>query len=163
MFIFTASENDIPVIVGIAERTWWPTYRQILSTDQIEYMLQTIYSVAALRDAMREQAQIFLLLDDGNGPQGFAAYGKHPHVSGACKLHKLYVLPHNQGKGYGRMLIDEVKSRLLKADVHTLELNVNRHNPAIDFYEKVGFKRLREEDIPFGPYWMNDYVLRIEF
>jgi ribosomal protein S18 acetylase RimI-like enzyme len=42
-------------------------------------------------------------------------------------------------------------------------LNVNRYNPAKDFYEKLGFKIILEEDIPIGQYWMNDYVMRLTF
>jgi hypothetical protein len=37
---------------------------------------------------------------------------------------------------------------------------VNRYNNAKSFYEKMGFAIVREEDIPIGPYWMNDYVMR---
>jgi ribosomal protein S18 acetylase RimI-like enzyme len=47
--------------------------------------------------------------------------------------------------------------------MHVLDLNVNRNNQAKHFYEKIGFNVIREEDIPIGPYWMNDYVMRIEF
>ena len=46
--------------------------------------------------------------------------------------------------------------------VNAADLNVNRHNPALAFYERLGFQQHREEDIPIGPYWMNDYVMRKE-
>lgn len=41
-----------------------------------------------------------------------------------------------------------------------LDLNVNRYNKARFFYEKVGFVIIKEEDIPMGEYWMNDFVMR---
>ncbi len=44
-----------------------------------------------------------------------------------------------------------------------LELNVNRHNAsAISFYERHGYQRQREVDVPIGPYWMNDFIMRKE-
>jgi diamine N-acetyltransferase len=49
---------------------------------------------------------------------------------------------------------------MIASNVSILDLNVNRHNPAKSFYEKIGFTVLREEDVPIGPYWMNDYVMR---
>ena len=161
--IFTATKKDIPAILDLAEKTWWPAYSPILPSGQIQYMLDTIYGPSAIGEAMAEQSQIFLMLEDENGPQAFASYGMRPENHSVFKLHKLYVLPHNQGKGYGKALVDEIKRRLLKSDIHILDLNVNRHNPARSFYEKLGFRILREEDIPIGLYWMNDYVMRLEF
>ena len=47
-------------------------------------------------------------------------------------------------------------------EANALDLNVNRYNySAQSFYEKFGFKVLKEEDIHIGGgYFMNDYVLR---
>ena len=39
-------------------------------------------------------------------------------------------------------------------------LNVNRHNRAFHFYKACGYQLLQEIDIPIGPFWMNDYILR---
>jgi ribosomal protein S18 acetylase RimI-like enzyme len=42
-------------------------------------------------------------------------------------------------------------------------VNVNRHNKALHFYEKYGFKIIREEDIDIGEgYFMNDYVMELK-
>lgn len=41
-----------------------------------------------------------------------------------------------------------------------LELNVNRNNKALHFYEHMGMKKLREGDFPIGNgYYMNDYIM----
>jgi ribosomal protein S18 acetylase RimI-like enzyme len=41
-----------------------------------------------------------------------------------------------------------------------LELNVNRYNKARQFYEKLGFTVIKEEDIDIGEgFFMNDYVM----
>ena len=54
----------------------------------------------------------------------------------------------------------EVKtSILLLLRFSTLELNVNRNNPAKDFYAKNGFKIVEEIDIPLDKFWLNDYVM----
>ena len=42
----------------------------------------------------------------------------------------------------------------------TLQLNVNRQNNAKEFYEKMGFAVIGEEDIDIGSgYYMNDYIM----
>ena len=161
--IFRATENDIPTIREIAERTWWPAYSPILSPDQIEYMLRTIYGTESMKRDMGGGAQIFLLLKDDEGPQAFASYGRRADEPMVYKLHKLYVVPEKQEKGYGKALIKEITDRLQAEDIHALDLNVNRRNPALRFYEKKGFRIIREEDVPIGPFWMNDYVMRLEF
>ena len=161
--ISEATERDIPTIQEIASRTWWVTYSTFVAPDQIDYMLRTIYAAETIKNDMATGAQTFLLLTNDSRAKAFAAFGKRPEDRTISKLYKLYVLPSAQEKGYGRALIEHVKNRLLKENIHTLDVNVNRHNPARFFYEKYGFKFLREEDIPIGTYWMNDFVLRMEF
>jgi diamine N-acetyltransferase len=161
--IFNASSADIHTIQAIADNTWRATYSSILSKDQLQYMLDTIYSTEALSGVMRDGSQEFIIVQDDRGPQGFASFGMRKEDPTIYKLHKLYVLPENHGKGFGKLLVDEIKRRLTSNNVGTLDLNVNRHNPAKSFYEKLGFKVIYEEDVPIGPYFMNDYVMRLTF
>lgn len=162
MTIRNATPSDITIIQDLAERTWWPTYSPILTNEQIRYMLDLIYSTEALTRVMEDGSQQFILLADERGDQAFAAYGPRKEEKLISKLHKIYVLPDNQGKGYGKVLINEVIQRIQKDKHVALDLNVNRYNPAISFYEKMGFSVIREEDIAIGPYWMNDFVMRKE-
>lgn len=158
--IRNATPADVEVIRELAEKTWWPTYGPLLPAAQIRFMLDAIYNTATLTKVIDEGTQRFILLSDNRGDQGFAAYGPRAEAGMAYKLHKLYVLPDNQGKGYGKALIDEVCRRLRQLGIRTLDLNVNRYNPARSFYEKMGFAVQYEEDVPIGPYFMNDYVMR---
>ena len=161
--VISGGETHIPVIIDIAEKTWEKTYKTILSGEQMRYMLDAMYSAESLQKVMREGLQRFIILKDNHAAQGFASFGLRAGDASTIKIHKLYVLPEKQGKGYGRMLIEDVKNRYIELGVTALELNVNRHNPARYFYEKLGFDIIREEDIPIGPYWMNDYVMRLAF
>ncbi|UYZ65074.1 GNAT family N-acetyltransferase [Hymenobacter weizhouensis] len=154
-----ASLADIPTIVELAEATWEPTYRFILSKEQIDYMYRVIYTPTSLKRQMTEQGHCFVLLYDEEQACGFASYSaKEP--AGTFHLNKIYVLPSHQGRGLGQLLLRAVEAAVRATGGTMLELNVNRHNPAQAFYEHEGFQRHREEDIPIGPYWMNDYVMR---
>jgi diamine N-acetyltransferase len=159
--IKTASEADIPLIRSLAEKVWWPTYRAILREEQIEYMLENLYSEHTLLNNLRT-GETFFLLHDKHGNQGFISYSPLKTDKSAWKINKLYVLPENHGNGYGRKLIDHVAELARQAGIKSLVLNVNRHNPAFTFYKKLGFEVFREEDIPIGPYWMNDYAMRLD-
>ena len=155
-----ATEQDIPTIITLAEATWEPTYRFIISKEQIDYMYRVIYTPASLRRQMRDQHHQFLLAYVEGQPSGFASFSEKPE--GVYHLNKIYVLPSHQGQGLGQQLVQAVVEAVRQADGKALELNVNRHNPALAFYERQGFAQHREEDIAIGPYWMNDYVLRKE-
>ena len=154
-----ATTTDIPTIHQLAEAIWEPTYRAILSREQIDYMFGVIYTHEALERQMLE-GQTFLLLYDEADPIGFAAYSIKDKEERSYKLNKIYLLLSRQGEGLGKLMLEEVESRVSKAGAKYLDLNVNKYNKAKAFYERCGYQVLLEEDIPIGPYWMNDYVMR---
>ena len=149
------------IISDLAWRTWWTAYKDIISEQQIRFMLETLYNEDTLRQLIDSADQQFIILRDNEIACGFAAYSARHDDPAAYKLHKLYVLPDCQGKGFGRQLVQEVSARLRSQNITKLDLNVNRRNPAFNFYRALGFEVLRQEDIPIGPFWMNDYVMRL--
>ena len=157
-----ATLEDTETIRSIAAETWWHAYLPILEKEQISFMLGDIYSLEKITAQLTNNTQTYLLLIEDGQPVAFAAYSPRDEDADIYKLHKLYCLPQTQGKGYGKILINEVIGKTIAVGKHTLDLNVNRHNKAKSFYEKMGFKVAYEEDIPIGDYWMNDYVMRKE-
>ncbi|CAN5526627.1 GNAT family N-acetyltransferase [soil metagenome] len=161
-FIREATINDAEAIRYIADLTWQDVYGPILQQEQIDFMLGEIYSLEKLRSQIENMEQTFLLLIVGDKPVAFAGFSPRSENPDIYKLHKLYCLPETQGKGYGKVLLNAVIDKTREAGIHTLDLNVNRYNNAKSFYEKMGFRVVYEEDIPIGPYFMNDFVMRKE-
>ncbi len=157
--VFIAKEKDIPVIIKLANKIWPLTYQDILSPEQLTFMLQHIYNKEALQQQMAGR-QTFLLLKNDIKNLGFAAYGEENKTDGLYKLHKLYIDPQTQSKGLGRILLNQVIENIKKTGAKTLELNVNRYNKAQGFYLKMGFFITAEVDIPIGKYFMNDYIMQ---
>ncbi|MDX5419777.1 MAG: GNAT family N-acetyltransferase [Hymenobacteraceae bacterium] len=154
-----ATTADIPIINRLATAIWEPTYRPILSQEQISYMFEMIYIPEALQQQMQD-GQTFLLLQDGDEPLGFASYSVKDESEKVYKLNKIYLLPNRQGEGLGKLLLDSVEAKVSELGARYLDLNVNRYNKAKSFYERCGYQVHLQEDIPIGPYWMNDYVMR---
>jgi GNAT superfamily N-acetyltransferase len=156
-----ATVQDIPMIRELTYRIWPQTYAPILSEEQIAYMLGKMYNPETLTAQMAEPTHQFVLCYDDAQAVAFAAYSEIEE--NAYKLHKIYVLPGQQGKGVGRYIIDYIAGDIITKGVAILYLNVNRYNyPALSFYEKTGFTLFKEEDIDIGNgYFMNDYVLRL--
>ena len=105
MTIRKAYPNDIPLIRDMAYKIWPQTYQNILSQEQIDYMLNLIYSEKILHEQMEQNIE-FIIVYDGVHPVGFASFGlTEPQV---YKLHKIYILPSQQGRGTGRFIIDQL-------------------------------------------------------
>ncbi len=155
--IIKATIADIPAIQQIACKTWPETYGGILSQEQIDYMLQWMYDAAFIQQQMLEGHQFYLLKETSEAT-GFIDVQMISATE--TKLHKIYLLPAMQGKGYGQLLINKAKAFAAAHHAETLILNVNRHNNALGFYQKNGFVIIEEKDIPIGNgYFMNDYIL----
>jgi len=151
--------DDINTIGFLAQQTWPDTYGQILSAEQLQYMLNLFYSPAALRRQMLDEKQQFLVVERGEEPIGFAAWSATAEP-GVFKLHKLYVLPGGQGKGLGRGMLQYIFDAIRPEGAKQLRLNVNRYNKARQFYERMGFTVIGEVDVPIGQgYFMNDFIM----
>lgn len=153
-----AGHDDILIIQTLAYEIWPTAYKEILSKEQLDYMLHLIYNSAAIIKQMDEYDHQFLLIENMDTPLGFASYNKLEE--GIFKLQKLYVSPSTQGLGLGKALLGKVRELVIKAGASELRLNVNKFNKARGFYEKEGFSILSEEKIPIGNgYIMDDYVM----
>jgi GNAT superfamily N-acetyltransferase len=76
-------------------------------------------------------------------------------------LHKLYVMPSEQGKGVGTLLFKQAVAHVSGCfKPSRIELNVNRMNAAVEFYRHIGMRILREGDFHIGEgFYMNDYIM----
>jgi len=155
-----AAISDLNVVREIAYKTWPNTYGEIVSATQIDYMLESLYSIETLSANITEKGHHFLLAKENHNYLGFASYEHHYNAEPITKIHKIYILPEAQGKGVGKMLIHKVADLAKEAGIEKLRLNVNRYNNAITFYKKLDFTIVGEEIIPLDHgYVMDDYIM----
>jgi len=154
-----AKEEDIETIQQLARGTWPEAYAEIISTSQIEYMLDKMYNKGELLSQL-QKGHIFLIAEEGSRDLGFAGFSIVDSDHHIYKLHKLYVLPEAHGKGLGKILINEVVNQAKDAGGKALQINVNRDNKAVEFYKKAGFVIKETVDLNIGNgFLMNDYVM----
>ena len=159
MIIRQAELDDISAINHLAHEIWWPTYTDVIPDEQIKLMLEDMYSEESLKTQI-ESGITFLIAERDEKPVAFAAWSLHEPHDHVYKLQKLYVLPTEQGQGTGKKLLDEVSRIAKKSKGRIVELNVNRNNPAFEFYRRMGFEVFKSVDIPYGQFVMNDYIMR---
>lgn len=151
--------SDIPVIQQIAEKAWRPTYSHILSEEQTIYMLDMMYGTEVLMNQFNSQVEFFLAIEADQAIGYFAMEITEPSK---MKLHKIYLDPDQKSKGVGSQIITFIKEFGIQAGVKQIELNVNKSNSAVQFYEKMGFLRAKEMVLDIGNgYVMDDYVMQL--
>ncbi|HQV55462.1 MAG: GNAT family N-acetyltransferase [Chitinophagaceae bacterium] len=156
--IRNATINDIELIRELTFKVWPQTYSSIISKEQIDYMLEMMYSNKSLALQMAEGSQ-FIIVQDTKKPVGFASY--KPVAINIYKLDKIYILQTQQGKGIGKFVIDYILQQIKDRGAESLQLQVNRNNiNAKSFYEKIGFRIIQEADFEIGNgYFMNDFIM----
>lgn len=152
-----ATAADIPLIRELTFKVWPQTYSEILSQEQIDYMLVFMYSVESLEKQMKEGCR-FIIVYDENEPVGFASF---QHLgNNIYKLHKLYILQSQQGKGTGRFAIESVVNEIKREGATTLQLQVYKKNKAKEFYHRIGFYVIDEISLDIGNgFFMNDFIM----
>jgi len=161
--IIEANEEQLDIVKDIAQKTWPIAYKDVISSAQIEYMLEMMYSKSALKEQMEIKKHHFILAKKENEVLGFASYEFNCNSAGKTKLHKLYVLPETQSCGIGVKLVNFLSEKAKENHQSTIFLNVNKYNPAQYFYEKIGFVVAFEEVIDIGNnFIMDDFVMEKE-
>jgi hypothetical protein len=156
--IVRATLEDIPFIKDLAQRVWWAHYPEIITDEQIRYMLGAWYSAPALREQMAEGGQEYWLIktDEQEAPCGYLSMSRKEQT-GSYYLHKFYL--EGRGKGVGAVAFNTIMAQY--PDLKELRLNVNRRNfKSVNFYFKVGFKIESVMDLEVGEkYIMDDFVM----
>lgn len=158
-----ATTTDCRLINKLAAEVFPATYKEILSPEQLDYMMDWMYAPQNIRKQMEEEGHAYFIAYEADEPAGYVSVQQQE--GDVFHLQKIYVLPRFQGAHIGSRLFDHAVKYIKK--VHPspclMELNVNRNNKAFHFYERKGMKKLREGDFPIGNgYYMNDYIMGLE-
>lgn len=155
-----ATIEDVGLIHDAAAATWEPTYREIISQEQIEIMFHDLFDPDVLTKQIRQQDGAYILAEVQGQVHGFAYVRSVREGESDYKLHRLYVHPEGQGSGIGSRLLAWTEAFVQSQGADHLFLNVNRHNSAVDFYRKQGYDIVETVDIPYKQFWLNDYVMK---
>lgn len=158
-----ATVDDCELIHKMAKEVFPATYNEILSPEQLDYMMDWMYAPRNILKQMEEERHIYFIAYKDGEICGYVSVQQQE--KDVFHLQKIYVLPHFQGTHCGSFLFKEA-IRYIK-EVHPepclMELNVNRNNKALQFYEHMGMRKLREGDFPIGNgYYMNDYIMGLD-
>ncbi len=168
LMIRQANFEDRAFIRSVSERTWPSTYGHIISQEQIDFMLDWMYSDKSMAEQFEKGHQFYIANLNG-ADIGFCSVSAEPNeeksnTQNAYKLNKLYVLPIAQGAGSGKALLNKAIEVAKAENAYSLFLQVNKLNAAYTFYLKNGFVKEQECKFDIGNgFYMDDYVMRLTF
>jgi GNAT superfamily N-acetyltransferase len=150
-----ASSTDILQIATLAEKIWRAHYTPIIGKEQVDYMLEKMYSAESLLEQQKSGQQFFLAEIDAK----VAGYISVSANGNDLFLHKFYLDSAEQGKGYGKLFFAELLTHF--PGMKSMRLQVNRMNfKSINFYFRVGFVIEEAKDFDIGEgFFMEDYVM----
>ena len=177
-----ADQTDLQTIHDMAQVVFRHTYRDILSPEQMEYMMDMMYSLPNLHKQLEEGHHYYIAFSvcrDDDGSSGQVAGKRTPcgYVSvqdegrdyvgvNVFHLHKIYVMPDSQGMGIGQRLFQTVRNHVLReapGSTARIELNVNKYNSAVAFYKHLGVRIALEQDFPIGGgFYKTDYIMALD-
>lgn len=150
--------DELSVVKALAYDIWPRVYDYMISQEQISYMLSLMYDLDKLQYQWGEGVK-FVLLEVEGMPQGFLSFEEKDDC---IFLHKLYLRPEMQGKGYGKKMLQVAVDFATDCKKPFIELTVNRNNKFLEFYMSQGFQIKEEKDFDLGcGYFMNDYILSL--
>lgn len=157
--IVKATIDQIPVIQELAKKSWETTYHNILSKEQLEYMLQMMYSESVLKTHFNHPNYLYYLILEQDVFLGFIGIECH-YEDKTTKLHRIYFIQEAQGKGLGKKALEFIKLETQKQGDNRIVLTVNKNNKAKNFYTKQGFCVYDEAVFDIGNgFVMDDYLM----
>lgn len=159
-----ANIDDCQLIHDLAVQVFPLTYKDIITPEQCDFMMDWMYSIPNLQKQMNEDGHVYLLASDEKG-ETIGYVSVQPQGENLYHLQKIYVLPQYQGLKAGKFMFEEAIKYIKQVHPEpcVLELNVNRYNKAVTFYEHMGMHKDRQGDFDIGHgFFMNDYIMAMD-
>lgn len=156
--------EECKLLRSIAEPVWRNCYAEILSQEQMCYMLDWMYAVETIEKEQAQGIKFFIISSvDAATPIGLISIDTIPNPeTGGVELHKLYTSPSSWGKGIGQAALNFATAQAINSNAKFIELRVNRCNErAVKAYMRNGFYKHREDCLDIGNgFVMDDFIMR---
>ena len=98
----------------------------------------------ALEKGGEASGYLFAVLEEGLRVKGYACYGPTPLTQGVYDLYWIVVDPEDQGKGFGRLLVEHVEADVLSRGGRMILIETSSqesYGATVHFYERSGYER----------------------
>ncbi len=157
-----ATHDDEQKIHDLVDRLLPSNFTKGMPTDAIDYLYDRLHQQDLISMSGSSIKYIAALNDSGQicGYAGFVKEGPDLYF-----IPKLYVLDGFRGQGVGKKLFEILKASIKSEHAATtckIELYINSHNPAYNFYLGVGLKKVRDAGTQLEDFFLTQDVLGLE-
>jgi len=158
--ILVATERDGEKIAALARRIWTQCYSEIISQEQIDYMLDQRFSMPHLRCELLGKEHRYWMILSAEEAVGYGVLSLRP-VDHRCRIQQVYIDASVRGLGLGRRLLDTMIKEAVLKGAQKVWLSVNRNNAnAIEFYCRLGFSQIGTVVTDIGKgFVMDDFIM----
>ena len=151
------SRADINTVANMAKEIWFEFYVPIIGEEQVRYMTENLQSVDAIQNQIDTERFQYYFISVDEERIGYIAL---LFDAGKCFLSKFYMVKKTRGNGYGKKAIKQIELLCQKENASHIWLTVNRDNPTLQIYDRLGFvnRGVQQKDIGAG-FVMDDFLM----
>lgn len=159
-FVPVTTPAQLATVAALAHEIWYEFYVPLLGLAQVEYMVARFQNGPAMQAQIEQGYEYFLVQQqDAAGRAcdiGYCAVQVQP--AGAMFLSKFYLHHAARGSGTGRRCMEFIEGLARRRGLSLLWLTVNKGNPAVLAYQRLGFQIAAELVMDIGGgFVMDDY------
>jgi GNAT superfamily N-acetyltransferase len=156
--VTVTSASQVADVARLAREIWDEYYVPIIGRAQVEYMVAKFQTAEAMQAQIDSGYEYFLVHLDGE-PIGYAAI-RHDAAEARVFISKLYVLAAHRKSGAGRRCLQHFEGIARERGATHLWLTVNKGNPSVRAYERLGFRIAEAVVMDIGGgFVMDDYKM----
>lgn len=156
-----ATADEIRLIGDLASKILPAEFKGILSSDEIDSMVERMYSQEVLQNSV-EQGMHFIIASCDGKDIGFASFVQEgPDL---FYISRIFVTDEYRDRGVGAALFKELirEIKLFHPSPCTAELLVNHSSSALNFYHRMGMEFSREVLFDLDSFELAEQILSIK-
>lgn len=160
--------NDLPDLQRIGKQTFWETFSDSNSEENMKSYLETGFSTEKLTaELLDENAEFYFATHDnqviGYLKLNFGASQTELKDNNALEIERIYVAKEYHGKTVGQLLYDQALKVAKAKKSDYVWLGVWEENPrAINFYKKNGFVEFDKHIFKLGNDEQTDIMMKLK-
>lgn len=150
--------EHIKRLAALASEIWHEYWGIILSSAQIDYMVENFQSENAIINQYKNEKYTYYFIKDSGKEVGYFGVSDR---DGYLFLSKLYISKDFRSKGVGRKAFEQIKKLAAERKYNEIRLTVNKYNEnTIQAYKKWGFVIVDSVVTDIGQgFVMDDYIM----
>jgi diamine N-acetyltransferase len=157
-----STTKQVAEVARMAHEVWNEYYVPIIGQPQVDYMVAKFQTAEAMQSQIDSGYEYFRIQQDGQSQQAGEIIGyvaiQHDVAEARLFISKLYVLAAHRKSGAGRKCLELIERMARDRGATRLWLTVNKGNPSVHAYERLGFRIVEAMVMDIGGgYVMDDY------